>query len=370
MVSIALRIALFPYMNNDLSVAVIPWYQYLLDHGGLTGIQGLVYGSSYFHPYSYSPVYLYSLLAASPLTRFFSLSVVIKIVSILFDYVSAFFTLRLIDLKYPSGWQKWIGFFLVLFAPTVFINSAYWGQCDGIYGAFLMGGLYYLLADKKPVSLGLFFSALLIKIQALVLAPVYAVLMIKRQMDWRWIFVCPLIYIFWMAPAFLAGYPLNGTILTLTGETEAFSQLTMNAPNIFAFVPNAPYEIFSLIGLALSVIVCCVLLWRAAWYQDSMSNEQIILLAVLVSIAMPYFLPRMHERYFYAAALISLLLPFYLPKLRLVPLALQVTSLLSYTFFLRGYEVAPLSLPAAINGIVLIYLGFSFIASVDRKPAI
>src|SRR6185437_2335814 len=39
-----------------------------------------------------------------------------------------------------------LAFAVVLFAPTVLINSGYWGQCDSIYAAFCLGSLYFLPA--------------------------------------------------------------------------------------------------------------------------------------------------------------------------------------------------------------------------------
>jgi Gpi18-like mannosyltransferase len=363
------RIALFPYTNNDLKIFVIPWFRYMIDNGGLASIKALVDGLSGIPRFSYSPPYLYLLLLASPLTRIFSLDMAIKIVSVIFDYLSAFYVLKIIEIRDPAGWKKWLGFFSILFAPTVFITSAYWGQFDGIFGAFLIMALYYFLRGKNPASVGLFFSALLVKVQAAVLAPVYFVLFLKKQIEWRWLLLCPLIYLLWIMPAFLFKYPLDGVISTLFHESKNFDAVELNAPNIFALFPHASFQTFSFIGLVFAAFVCGLLLWSAIRIPGPLKSDQILLFAVLVSLALPFVLPKMHERYFFTAALISILLPFFHPRLRLVPLALQVTSLLTYTSFLRGYELVPLVIPAVINLIVLIYLVYFFFQSTGSQPA-
>ncbi len=341
--AVFLRVCLFPFINNDLSIAVIPWFQYLIDNGGLAAMQGLVYGTSYFHPYSYSPPYLYLLTISIPLVKLFSISIVIKIVSVLFDFISAFYAYKIIELKFPAGFQKWIGFFCVIFAPTVIINSAYWGQCDGIYSAFLMAGLYYLLARKYSFSLGLFASALAFKIQAMILAPLYVVLFFRRDIHWRWISLIPTVYLVWMVPAYLSGYPVNGTFLTILAETNAFNTLTMNDPNIHVFFSEQYLNILAPLGLCIGACICGYLIWYAIFTKADLDQGRLLVFIVLIAVVMPFVLPKMHERYFYPAALISILLPFYSPRLRLVPLVLQCTSLLSYTLFLRGYELVPLA---------------------------
>ncbi|NMB53596.1 MAG: hypothetical protein GYA15_02745 [Leptolinea sp.] len=341
----------------------------MIENGGLASIKALVDGPPGIPRFSYSPPYFYLLLLASPLTRFLSLDMVIKIVSVIFDYLSAFYVLKIIELRDPAGWKKWLGFFFVLFAPTVFINSAYWGQFDGIFGAFLIMALYFFFKGNNPASVGLFFSAILFKVQAAVLAPVFFVLFLKKQIEWRWIIICFPVYILWIIPALFFNYPIDGVIRTLFQETQKFESITLNAPNFYAFFPDASIQTFQFVGLVLAILFCCVLIWSALRIPGPLKSDQILLFTVLVSLALPFILPKMHERYFFTAALFSIFLPFFYPRTRLIPLALQVTSLLSYMLYLRDYELVPLAIPAVINFIVLIYLVHFFFQSTGSQPA-
>lgn len=359
--AIILRIYLLPFFNNDLSVAFVPWFEYLINHNGLFAIHDLAVGSAIIAPFSYSPPYLYLLAAAIPLSSLVPSLYVIKIVSGLFDFVSAFFVFKIIELKYPLGIKKWIGFLCVCFAPTVFINSAYWGQIDGIYSSFLIISMYFLLSRKPALSLIFFSTALAFKIQAIIFAPIFVVLLFRRKIQWQLFFLIPATYFLWMIPAYLLGYPITGTFSTYLSGTNYLHSLTMNAPNIYVALSNQYYDILMPLGLILGVIICGFLIWMAIHKKIDSSYTGVLFFIVLMTIIIPFVLPKMHDRYFYPAAMFAIILPFYLPKLRLVPIALQSTSLLSYTSFLRGREILPLAVPAFINGIlvcVLVYLFF------------
>lgn len=357
LLSLGLRISMFPYVNNDMTWIVIPWYDYLIENGGLPAINGLIYGSSYFHPYAYSPPYLYLLSMAIPLTRFLTPLVVIKLISVLFDYIIAFFALKVVETRHPIGESKWCIFHLVTFAPTVFVTSAYWGQFDCIYMAFLMASLYYLLKEKYKVGVVLQGCALAFKVHAIVFLPVLLILAWKKRYHWGWLLTIPAAYLGWMLPAFFVGYPLNGMLSTFYEESKAFSALTVNAPSIFAFLPADSPVWFGHLGIFLTTIVFMLLFWMAI--RGRMTDDRaMIFFIALFSLAMPYFLPHMHERYFYPAALFGLVIPFYDRKYLAAPLVLQCTTLLSYTHFLRGYEIVPLAIPAAINGFLLVWLLF------------
>ena len=67
----------------------------------------------------------------------------------------------------------------------------------------------------------------------------------------------------------------------------------------------------------------------------------------------PFLLPKMHERYFFPAAVFAIVLAFYRPRSALIALLFQLTVLLSYLPYLKGYPVVTVQLAAVANlGIV------------------
>ena len=70
----------------------------------------------------------------------------IKFVSIIFDYVCAIYSLKIVyKLTNKNILLSLIAYASVLFLPTVMLNGAMWGQCDSIYTSFILISLYYLL---------------------------------------------------------------------------------------------------------------------------------------------------------------------------------------------------------------------------------
>ncbi len=361
-VAFAFRLSLFSFINHDLTDALIPWYEYLLKNGGLRAINGLIESTHGFPPYIYSPPYLYLLASTNPLRQWFSVVEVIKLVSVGFDLISAIAVFLLVRLKFPVGWKKWAAFFAVCFAPTVFINSAYWGQFDGIYTALLAFCLYFICTRRYTLSLVFFATALAFKIQALLFAPLFLILLFQKKIAWWKFILVPLVFILWMVPAYMVGYPLLAPFETYLGGATQFQSISMNTPNIYTFLPNQFYGLIVPLGTLVGVVACAILILAAIRRETEFGFDRIVLFTLMISMVMPFVLPKMHERYFYPAALFAIVYYFYRPETRLLPLALQVTSLLSYVPFLIKDELVPLTVPAFINGLAtisIVYLYFN-----------
>jgi Gpi18-like mannosyltransferase len=92
-----------------------------------------------------------------------------------------------------------------LFAPTIFINGAVWGQCDAIYTAFCLGSLYFLLKERPAWACAFFAIAFSFKLQAIFFLPVLLVILLKKKMALRYLIFIPVIFLLSLAPAFIAG---------------------------------------------------------------------------------------------------------------------------------------------------------------------
>ena len=169
--ALLLRLALFRYETFDYYNYLGPWY----DHLRQNGFQGLKTGFS-----DYTPPYLYLLWLATdlPLPKLYA----IKSISLVGDFALAFVALLLVRLKYDRRPVWLAAFAAVLFAPTIFFNSALWGQCDAIYTTFLLAALYCLLRRWAGRALLLFSIAFAFKLQALFLLPLFVVLWAKGEL--------------------------------------------------------------------------------------------------------------------------------------------------------------------------------------------
>jgi hypothetical protein len=68
----------------------------------------------------------------------------------------------------------------------------------------------------------------------------------------------------------------------------------------------------------------------------------------------------MHERYFFAADVITILLAFALPRLKLVPFAMQASSIAAYTLYLIDTAIIPLPVASLINAVVITILAYAY----------
>ncbi|HYT46043.1 MAG TPA: glycosyltransferase 87 family protein, partial [Methylomirabilota bacterium] len=171
LLAIVLRVSLYHVETSDYTVFVSQWYDYIQTHGGFAALK---YSFS-----NYNVPYLYLLAVATylPIPKL----IAIKSISVVFDVVLGIFTYLIISLKYPRSIASTIGGLVILFAPTIFINSGAWGQCDAIYTAFCLGSLYILLKGR-PVWACVFFGlAFAFKLQAIFFLPVLLVFVLKRK---------------------------------------------------------------------------------------------------------------------------------------------------------------------------------------------
>jgi Gpi18-like mannosyltransferase len=193
--SIVLRLGLFDFESADYREFLSPWYDFIVGHGGFSALQ---YDFS-----NYSPLYLYFLTLAThlPLPKLYA----IKLVSISFDFLLAFFVLLIVRLRHENRIIWLSSFFAALFAPTVFVNSALWGQADATYTSMLVASIYFAIRRRPNLSLFFFSVALSFKLQAIFLFPLFIVLCLKRRLPIYSFLIIPATYEASILPAWLAG---------------------------------------------------------------------------------------------------------------------------------------------------------------------
>ena len=193
--AIVLRVSLYNVQTTDYTFFLSSWYDFIKNNGGFAAFK------SNFSNYNVPYLYLLALTTYLPISKL----VAIKTLSILFDAVLALFTYLILDQHYKHSYIPIIGVLVVLFAPTIFINSAAWGQADATYAAFCLGSLYFLLKDRPGWACTFFALAISFKLQAVFFAPVLFVLLVKRKLPLKYLILIPLIFLLLLVPAFIAG---------------------------------------------------------------------------------------------------------------------------------------------------------------------
>jgi Gpi18-like mannosyltransferase len=175
--------------------------------------------------------------------------------------------------------------------------------------------MYYLLTDRPLLGIVAFGIGFAFKAQAIFIVPLLAILFFKRRIAWQYFLIVPLIYILLYLPAFLLGRPLLGIFTIYSSQAETYQELSKNAPNLYIFMSGIPYNLGTMIGIAVAVLVLGYWIWLNVRSKSDLSHNPLLLMG-LVSVALvPFVLPKMHDRYFYPADVFSLLAAFYMPEL-------------------------------------------------------
>jgi Gpi18-like mannosyltransferase len=324
--ALAVRLTFFQYQSGDYTAYFGQWYQFIDQHGHFAALK---YD---FANYNVPYLYLLAILTYTPIPALYG----IKLVSVVFDLLLAFFTCRIVALRRPGTWWPLLAAALVLYLPTVVMNSSLWGQADAIYSAFAVGGMYFLLR-RRPWLACLFFGlAFSFKLQVIFLFPVLLLLVLRRRVPWRALLLIPGVYLVLDVPALLAGANVHTLLTVYVDEANAYDQLTLNASNAYQFLGTvSDTTLFKGIGIALTGSLLVALILPVVGRRVEMTPTRIVLASAVSAVLVPFFLPAMHERYFYLADTLTVIAAFYLPKrLWALPVLEQFASAFSYAPFL------------------------------------
>lgn len=341
-----LRYHLLPFESGDFRDFLQPWTDFIRTNGGFRAL-----GQNFSN---YTPAYLYLLATITYLPAAIPTLTAIKLISLPFDCLAAFVVAKLVRLKYPGGSVPLFAGLTVLFAPTVVLNGAFWGQADIIYTTGLLACLYFLTTGRERAAFSAFGLALAFKLQALFLAPLLLIWLLRRWTACKFTLFVPAFYLLSVLPAWLLGRPLVELLFIYTSQADFYRDLTRSAPNLYQWLPNELYDLFYPAGL--SWTLAGVLLFVAAIYKRraALTAEMLVQLATLSVLMMPYLLPKMHERYFFAADVITIVYGFYFPRYFYIPISVGLISFFSYFPFLFGGALLPLPVLAIGMTLVLI----------------
>lgn len=301
------------------------WVQFFRDNGGVRALKQSVG--------NYNVPYLYFLALASylPVRDLY----LIKLFSVLFDVVLAWGALRLIR-RFAGETGRLAGFFVTLFLPTVVLNGAYWGQCDSVYSAFAVWSVALALEDKPARSVAAVALSFAFKLQAVFLMPVFLIFIFAKKLKWYHLGAFPLTYLIVVLPAVLAGRPPLDTVLLYWNQAGTVgSGLNYNSPSMYALAPHAAESSgLSALGIA-AAFAFLLLLFALCWFQrKKLDDKALLVCALLISVAVPFLLPHMHDRYFFIADVLSPVLAVAVPQLVHVPICVSFASLMGYHAYL------------------------------------
>jgi Gpi18-like mannosyltransferase len=335
--ALTLRFSLGNYESFDFTLYTHGWYTALKEQGVAAMSSDLA---------NYTPPYLYLLYVVGRIFPELPDVIAIKIPSIAFDLICAGIVFQIVRLKYPKGPYSIYALCAVLLAPTVIINSALWGQSDSIYTAMLLTSVYFLLRGRGVWASLAFGAAFAFKLQAIFLLPLLVALALKDKLKWKHLALFLVIYLAAIVPAWIAGRPLLDLLTIYLKQSQMYSELSLGAPNVYAWLPQQMYSQFLIAGLYLATSLSILFILIILKSETALDGLMILRLSLISLILLPYFLPKMHERYFYPAEVLSIAYGFYFPKHYFIPIGLGLIGFFTSESFLFKQDIIPIPLLA------------------------
>ena len=181
-------------------------------------------------------------------------------------------------------------------------------------------------------------------------------MLMKKQVNWRYFFLSPLVYLVALIPAWLFGRPLDELFLIYIDQANEYDYLSERAPNLYQWIPSQYYSWYPLgiVFTALVVLGIALLVFKS---RVNMTGNLLVYLATFSVLIVPFLLPKMHDRYFFPADVIAVIFAFYFPKYWSTPMVISMSSYLA--LFPYSYEVTPVPLPllAVFPLILVVVLG-------------
>ncbi len=327
----------------DMKLYLFPWYEHIVQSGPL---------GAFAEPFSnYTPPYLYLMAAGSLANGFLSPMTVIKLLAVAGTAFLAFSVATL--LKAMGADPKRAASIFLL--PTVFLNAALLGQCDALWAGACVLAVASMIRGRSVAALVWCGVAIAFKAQAAFVAPFFiGVLVGRRTPLWQW-GIPPLVYGLLMAPAWLLGWPAADFALIYVRQVEFFSfPGNLANPWIWGteFARAAAQNLYFLGYAATAVAAVAIGIFAASSVRRP---KVLLLLALLSAMAMPWLLPKMHERYFFLADVLAFTLALALrDRLSIaIAIAVQLTSLLALGAYIYNWP-APALAGSFLGGAALI----------------
>lgn len=266
----------------------------------------------------------------------------IELVPILCDLALAFVAYRIISRKNPR--YGTLAALFLLYAPFVFTDSVVWGQIDSVFTLALVGVVYLFYRRRKLPACLVWAVALMIKPQALLLAPVIAIVfladLVTPGKTLRTL-IEALLSILGIAAAVLlislpmkGGQPLTYVLNLMLNTTGQYAYATVNCFNLYGifganFVADTESFLFGISYANVGwVLILLSTVFVAVLYLKKRDPSWIFTFSGLYLMLICLLAHNMHERYLFPAVVFLVIAAFMQDDRRLLFSAVSLGALL------------------------------------------
>ena len=338
--ALIMRYALRNVVAGDYKMFFEPWVATLREAGG--GIKGL---SAEFEYVDYTTPYL-TILSFISICPFLNTLLLMKLVSIFFDFVAAFAVMAIVYDRTKNMTYGILGYGALLMVPTVLTNGAMWAQCDIIFTSFVLWSLYFMLKDKPAWSMAFYGIAFAFKLQTLFLAPLYVILWMKGKVKLKLFLFLPLMYVIGMIPSLLAGKSfwelISVYFFQANGQMDIYA-LSHKFPNIYQLIGTDSFLFeYADAGIWVTLGALMILMYCFARKQYEMNACLLLRMGMLLTMTVVFFLPHMHERYAILVDVMAIVYVFFDFRKLYIPVLTILCSFAGYTVYLAQNNIIPM----------------------------
>lgn len=232
--------------------------------------------------------------------------------------------------------KSMISYIVTLVLPTIFMNSAVWGNSDSTLGVTLVFALYLAMIRKDYLAMFILGLALGNKLQAIFIIPFFVYLILNRKLKFHSIIFAVLGLALTFVPSWICGAPFGQPWGYIGMQMGRWNDLTYGCANMWHllnFRGDIVNKASTWIGLGLIGVVLALVHMR---HIDLENKNNMFKVAVLLIFSVIFFLPHMHERYFYMIEVLVVIYAVISPKRFYFPILMQVSGAIAYYHYLSG----------------------------------
>jgi len=407
--AVILRVVFLPVKSNDYYLAYEVWINEIRNNGGIASL-GKNIGD--YPPLHMTLITLLSYLPFEPV-------VIIKLPSCIFDFILAVVSVKLLgQLGVTEIGRKLTLYAVILLNPLTLLDSAAWGQCDSLYGSFVLltllavcsAGLCHSvpaggeqgMPEKSSEALGgclrrsrgmygngrgqstegiqggktgfwnsgdgiglLFAIAISLKLQAVFFLPVLCFIWIMQKRNvlkpalLLWV---PIVYTISCIPMYLAGRSLKVMFKIYLGQANRnYGTLTMNYPNLYNLIgakSEVLYEGYFVYGIMLALLLLLLLYYQLYCRKVELDSLMLCKVSALSIFTVCFCMPLIHERYAFVAEMLLFVVMIKDAKYIKIACITMLCTLFTYCSYLQQLERSFSVLPEW--AIALVRLGVLF----------
>ena len=177
----------------------------------------------------------------------------------------------------------------------------------------------------------------------------------KKEYSVLHFMIIPVVNFVLCIPALIAGKPLIECITVYFKQTKTYEDLLeANFINIYKIIGKNP-EYIKFVGLAVSLVICMVVLYYVIEKKIKWNKEKIVTLALWFLVILTFTLPCMHERYLFIGEILSIIYYICYRKNGLLVAFININAIVTYSIYLFGYVDINTDLISMVYLLVILY---------------